>query len=319
MDRQRRNVDGEDGAAACRNKTEAVELLWRRTLQGRRKKPLSDVVSFNQAGTKIPLYLFPSVALGPTEFLELAKFLDPEQPWHVLIPPIKECKEGPEGLIKEIAVHFSNRLDEIQPRGRPIVIGGWSAGVTLALELSRQLRARGRDVPLVIAIDMAPENTGVAERRKSMGKRIKSIIHDCRQRGKNRATTAIDLARTILNRATNKMLGRREDFVTLLQDYQSIPPEDIVQIRRFYAAAFACARPEPYDGKVLVIEASCELHARVKAKWESFASDVESVVIEGTHPSIVRWKDAAKLGDVLNRRLSSLFDSYRDPRPLKDL
>jgi thioesterase domain-containing protein len=320
MDKQRGNDDEEDGVSVAGwNNTEAVELFWRRTLEGRRKKPLMDIVSFNQTGTQIPLYLFPSVALGPTDFLELGKFFDAEQPWHILIPPIKECKEGPEGLIKAIALHFSDRVDEIQPRGRPIVVGGWSAGVTPALELARQLRARGRDVPLLIAIDMAPENTGIAEGRKPMGKQIKSVIRDSRQQGKNRPETAMDLAGVILNRAANKMLFRKLDIIPLLQDYPRLLPEDIVQIRRFYAAALACSRPKSYDGKVLVIEASYDLHLRVKAKWESFANDVEAVVIEGTHPSIVRWKDAAKLGEVLNHRLSELFYSYRDSQPLKVL
>ena len=53
---------------------------------------MSDVVSFNIAGTRLPLFLFPSVALGPTEYLELGKYFSPEQPWHVLIPLIKSSR-----------------------------------------------------------------------------------------------------------------------------------------------------------------------------------------------------------------------------------
>jgi len=315
------NGDEEEGASAAGgNNTEAAELFWRRALTGRRKKPLPDIVGFNKAGTQIPLYLFPSVALGPTEYLELGKSFGPEQPWHVLIPPIKECKAGPEGLIKEIAIHFADCLDEIQPKGRPIVVGGWSAGVTPALALARQLRARGRDVPLLIAIDMAPENTGVAEGRNSMANKIKSNIHNSRQQGKNWPMTIVALARTILNHAANKMFRRKLDDVDKIQEANpSIPPEDIMQIRVFYAAAFACPRPESYDGKVLVIESSHELHYRSKAKWESFASDVEAVVIEGTHLSIVYWKAATQLGEVLNRRLRTLFSSYRDSQLLRHL
>jgi thioesterase domain-containing protein len=293
------------------NDIAAAELFFRRALQGRRKNLLPDIVSFNRTGTQIPLYLFPSAALAPTEYLELGKSFGAEQPWHVLFPPIEECKAEPEGLIKEIAIRFADRLDEIEPKGRSIVVGGWSAGVTPALELSRQLRARGRDVPLLIAIDSAPENTGIPEDRKRIGYKIRNIIHDSREQGKNWSKTTADLARRIFNHAVDKMLGRELDHIDEIhEDNPSIPPEDIVKMRRFYAACFACPRPESYDGKVLVIEAGNEVHGRIKEKWESFGSDVDDVVIEGTHDSIICWKSAAKLGEVLNRRLSAL-SSYR--------
>lgn len=285
-----------------------TQLFWRRALDGRRNLP--DMVSFNTAGRRIPLYLFPSVALGPTEYLALSKSFDSEQPWHVLIPPLRQCKAGPEGLIKEIAIHFADRLNEIQPQGRPVVVGGWSAGVTLALELARQLQARGHAVPLLIAIDMAPENTGVTEHRSSIGNQTRRIIHDSRQQGKSWLTTTIEVVRRLMSSATNGILRRRLDDVDKLQkSHPNIAPEDMVQIRRFYTAAFACPPPEPYNGKVLVIEASHELHHRVKAKWESFATDVEAVVIAGTHQSIVYWKAAAQLGEMLNFRLATLFTS----------
>jgi len=304
-------------SATSVNTSGAAELLWRRALKGRRSKKFTDIVSFNKTGTQIPLYVFPSLSLGGTEYLELGKYIDPEQPWHVLIPPIKECRTEPEGLIRELAIRFADCLDEIHPKRQPIVVGGFSAGVTPALELARQLRARGRNVPLLIAIDMAPENTGVTEVGNSAGNKIRSSIHDSRQRGRNWPRTAIDLARATFNRASNTVFRRKLDDVDKFQkEYPTIPADDIKQMRIFYAAAFACSRPEPYDGKVLVIEASYALHQRTKAKWKSFAHDVESVVVEGTHSSIVCYEDAAKLADVLNRRLSALSSSSCDSQPL---
>lgn len=299
------------------NDTAAAELFFRRALKGRLRKPLPDIVSFNTTGTQIPLYLFPSVTLGPTEYLELGKSFDPGQPWHVLFPPFEECKAGPEGLIKEIALRFADRLDEIQPKGQPIVVGGWCAGVTPALELSRQLRARGRDVPLLIAIDGAPENTGVAEERERIHYQIRNTIHNSRQQGKNWPMTTTDLAKRIYAVAANKMLRPEMEVIDkILEVTPNIAPEDIGPIRRFYAACCACPRPELYDGKVLVIEASYEFHLRVKQKWKSFANQVEAEVVEGTHDSIVSWKASAKLGEVLNRRLSALSSSYRGSQPL---
>jgi thioesterase domain-containing protein len=298
-------ADDDPGYEVTASTAGALDLFWRRALKGRRAKP-PDVVAFNMNGTRLPLFLFPSVALGPTEYLELAKFFDPEQPWYVLIPPIRELSAGPEELIGQIAGYFMKRLDEIRPMG-PVVIGGWSAGVTPALELARCLRAQGREVPLLIAIDMAPENTGVTERRNSMTNRFKTCIHNSRQLGKNWIATAGDLARTICSHIVDKMRGLKLDHVDKLQRASpGISQEDAAQMRRFYEACYACSRPAPYDGKVLVIEASHDLHNRVRAKWESFASDTEIVVITGSHLSIVYWKAATTLGKVLGRRLCAL-------------
>ena len=297
---KRARVPGENDAAA-------VELFFRRALKGRHKKPYPDIVSFNKTGTRIPLYLFPSGTLGPTEYLELGKYFDLEQPWHVLFPSFEECKAGPEGLIKEIAIGFADRLDAIQPKGQPMIVGGWCAGVVPALELARQLRARGRDVPLVIAIDGAPENTGIAEGRKRVDYRIMTNIHNSRQQGKNWSRTAVDLVRYVYQGATNKIFRPElEEIDKVIQATPRIPSDDIASVRRFLVACCACPPPEPYDGKVLVIESSYELRRKIKEKWKSFASNVESIVIEGTHDSIVSWKAAAKLAEALNRRLSAL-------------
>lgn len=242
------NGDEERRASAAveNNIAAATELFWRRALKGRYKERMSDIVSFNKTGTQIPLYLFPSVALGPTEYLELGKSFSPEQPWHVLIPPMEECKAGPDGLIKEIAIHFADRLDESEPKGQPIVVGGWSAGVTPALEVARLLRARGRDVPLLIAIDMAPENTGVAEGRKSVRKKIISSIHNSRQQKRNWFETTIYLVRIIFIHTANAIRGRKMDDVDKIkEDNPGIPQKDIAQIRRIlygylcFAAAFS--------------------------------------------------------------------------------
>jgi thioesterase domain-containing protein len=279
-----------------------LELFWRRTVQARRGRSLEDIVSFNKSGSRVPVYLFPSVALGATEYLELGRYLGPDQPWHVMLPPIQKCTENAQGLVREIACHFSGRLDEIELEGRPIILGGWSAGVTLALELARQMRENGREIPLLVAIDMAPENIEIPFGRNSLRNKIKTFVRDCED--KNRLMAAADFAGTILNRMLAKFLHDRPDFITLLREYRSITPGDIAQMRRYHAAAFACPPPAPYDGKVLVIEAGLERHVRVRERWQSFASDVVAEVIEGaTHSSIVR-KDASRLADALKRNLA---------------
>ena len=64
-----------------------------------------------------------------------------------------------DATIETVARRHVVLLEAFQPRGSIRLIG-WSAGAIIALEIAQQLCARGRDVPLLVALDGAPCNTG---------------------------------------------------------------------------------------------------------------------------------------------------------------
>ena len=63
--------------------------------------------------------------------------------------------------LDSLAEYYTNALVEFQPAG-PIVLGGWCVGAVIALAMAQKLRARGREVGPLVAIDGAPENIKVA-------------------------------------------------------------------------------------------------------------------------------------------------------------
>src|SRR5262249_20291119 len=69
--------------------------------------------------------------------------------------------EDPEtnSSVERIARYYVDELMTFQPTG-PFVLSGWSAGAVIALEMAQQLAARGRQAPLLVALDGAPFNTG---------------------------------------------------------------------------------------------------------------------------------------------------------------
>src|SRR5690242_19636614 len=60
--------------------------------------------------------------------------------------------------VEALADYYASHRPVFQPSG-PFLLGGWSAGAIIALEIARNLRAKGRDVDLLVAIDAGPENT----------------------------------------------------------------------------------------------------------------------------------------------------------------
>ena len=54
--------------------------------------------------------------------------------------------------IEAMAAHYVKDLLAFQPEG-PILLGGWSSGSTIALEMARLLKEAGRMVELIVALD----------------------------------------------------------------------------------------------------------------------------------------------------------------------
>jgi len=98
----------------------------------------------------------------------LARFLDPAQRFYgIQIPPYLRTPEFVSS-VEAIARRYVAEILAFEPVG-PYVLGGWSAGVPIALEMAQQLKEGGHEVALLVSIDSAVANTGAGSRRSSMG------------------------------------------------------------------------------------------------------------------------------------------------------
>src|SRR5215831_18374335 len=57
-----------------------------------------------------------------------------------------------------LAAHYVDELQRFQPTG-PIILGGWSAGAVISLEMAQQFRLRGRNVACLVIFDGILKNT----------------------------------------------------------------------------------------------------------------------------------------------------------------
>src|ERR1700722_12509236 len=99
-----------------------------------------------------------------TDFLDLAARLDPSIRFFGIQAPPKQMPDTEFGKsVESIADYYAAALVDFQPTG-PFLLGGYCVGAVIALAIANNLRARGRDVGPLIAIDGVPENTGSARR-----------------------------------------------------------------------------------------------------------------------------------------------------------
>ncbi len=106
----------------------------------------------NPYGSKPPLFLIDMRRSLPF----LKGFLGSEQPLYNLQSPIEITDmDLIESGIKGIAAHYLKEIRQVQPKG-PYLLGGFSAGGLLALEINRQLREQGDDLAFLFLLDPTP-------------------------------------------------------------------------------------------------------------------------------------------------------------------
>ena len=100
-----------------------------------------------------------------TDFLDLAQRLEPTIRFYGIQAPPKQMPDTEFGnSVDSIAEYYAEALSKFQPTG-PLLIGGYCVGAVIALAMIDKLRARGREVGPLLAIDGVPENVGAAMSR----------------------------------------------------------------------------------------------------------------------------------------------------------
>ena len=251
-----------------------------------------------------------------TDFSVLARLMPDVRFYGVQAPAAKMQDAEFGGSIEAIGDYYACALVLSQPEG-PILLGGWSAGVTIGLETAENLRARGRKVGLFVAIDAAPENTGanlpawhpryilevlsnlrgwVTHDLLMQQHPLQSLFRQMAALGK----AAMDCSGDAKNAASNAV----ERFMQLSR----YPPYQWSFMLRLYSALIA-HKSKKYFGRVVVYEASVKplfKLPQVGRVWRSLAPQSIVVSVEGTHSSILREPNANILADDLRKRIAEI-------------
>ncbi|MHC5728381.1 MAG: thioesterase domain-containing protein, partial [Nostoc sp.] len=85
-------------------------------------------------------------------FRELALHLGSDQPFYGLQPQGLDGKQLPYTRIEDMAAHYIQQIQTIQPH-EPYLIGGYSCGGIIVYEMARQLLMQGKKVALLVLFD----------------------------------------------------------------------------------------------------------------------------------------------------------------------
>ena len=301
---------------------ESLGAILRGTAEPKRKE-FSVIVPFNECGNGPPFYCVHSLGGEVASFRHLARILGPEQRFYGIQAPPESHTAEFASSIESMAQHYVDALTAFQPTGA-LLLGGWSAGSTIALEMAQQLKKSGRNVELLIALDGALFNTGAGTSLWNpvyYGKLLCNLPHwitdDLMVEFSFRvfARRVWDKLASLSRIATQSLIGNKKasEEVAGFMDVSFYSPKQVAFMKAVYDALVAYV-PKPFDGAVLLYKARTQplYHLfELDRAWSKVTSQVDVVTVRGTHVNIVQEPFVRPLAEDLRRRLSKYHTEGR--------
>jgi amino acid adenylation domain-containing protein len=112
----------------------------------------TSLVTMQPHGDRRPLFMIHPAGGQVFPYVHLARALGLQQPFYALQARGLEPGQDPHARIEDMATHYIDALQRVQPEG-PYFLGGWSMGGTIAFEMARQLHAQDEKVLLLALLD----------------------------------------------------------------------------------------------------------------------------------------------------------------------
>ncbi|MEW6735860.1 MAG: amino acid adenylation domain-containing protein, partial [Acidobacteriota bacterium] len=110
------------------------------------------LVKINTNGAKPPFFCIHPIGGEVLCYYELARLLGEDQPFYGLQAAGLIENQEVDTTIEEMATRYINALRDVQPQG-PYLLGGWSLGGNIAMEMAQQLENQGEEIDLLALFD----------------------------------------------------------------------------------------------------------------------------------------------------------------------
>jgi thioesterase domain-containing protein/NAD(P)-dependent dehydrogenase (short-subunit alcohol dehydrogenase family)/acyl carrier protein len=265
------------------------------------------LVVVQRGGDRLPFFCVHGAGGNVLNFRDLARAMNPEQPFYGLQAAGTDGVLPPHKTIEEMAAVYLAEVRELQPEG-PYLLGGYSGGGIVAFEMARRLTALGQEVGLLAFIDtfhpqMPVRDITIATRFERLLREGVSYLREAIERQRRTAQDARN------ERAIEDHLSRGETIPFELRE---------IHLWRNFARAQALYHPQPWNGRATLFRAE-ELDYFFEGGGATYGWDrdvrggVDVVTVPGDHSTLLLGPNA----DVVVRSLSDAID--RVSRSRKEL
>lgn len=117
----------------------------------------SPLVPIQPRGSKRPFFCVHPIGGNVLNYIPMASYLSPEQPFYGLQARGLDGQHSPLTKLEDMADSYIEAIQTIQSEG-PYLLGGWSMGGIVALEMAIQLQRKEQQIAQLIVIDSALPN-----------------------------------------------------------------------------------------------------------------------------------------------------------------
>ncbi len=270
-----------------------------------RPKPRELLVALQPEGSGTPWFMVHPPGGIVVCYQALAHRLGRERPFYGIRSRGLHGEPDVPGRLEEMAEEYLSAICGIQPRG-PYLLGGWSAGGLVALEMAQQLLAHGESIRTLALLDTIPETADDPswDNKPGMEYGVDLSLEELSRLGPDEQLPYLwqhALA-----------LGLIESSVPLQVAHQVI--DDLKRIFHHHMVLTDRYVIRPYPGRITLIRPSDAPFAVPTPRdrgWGRLAADVEVHFVPGQHHSMVHEPHVQDLARALESCLWSPSDALR--------
>lgn len=242
----------------------------------------SPVVQISAGEESIPPFFCIHGAGGNVlNFQSLMQHIGQDIPFFGLQARGVDGKHPPHKTLEEMAASYLEGIKQVRPHG-PYILGGYSGGGVVALEIAKRLRELGDEVPLIIFLDTF--HPWVAPRRRGLREHISNLTEE----------GISYLWRGFSRRISERFSEREKELV--IQDLNLKSETIPVDLREWmlvenFTTALKNYEPELYTGRVIQFSADITWeqysHVEQDRGWGDLTPNMEVIIVPGDHDSVV--------------------------------
>jgi len=278
------------------------------------------LVEIQPGGIKPPVFFIHAEEGNVLLYRALAGHLGEDQPCYGLQAQGLDGKEIVDRRIEEMAAHYIQEIRTVQPHG-PYFVGGYCLGGVIAFEIAQQFRAENEEVATLVMIQNAHRDYRAqfkaTMRQRFVYRLIDRLDYEFFELSKLRlgaklsyiATKALRAITVVGALALRRSLGR----------FQWRPPQNnTYRLEALYESqknAFWQYKPEPYHGRVVIVQASKQprgIPPDSTLGWGSLIDgEPDIATVEAYHSTIMQEPQVEFVAEVLHPYLDDSQEGER--------
>ncbi len=277
----------------------------------------SILVPIKTNGNQPPLFCIHPVGGNVLCYADLARHLDRDYPVYGLQSLGLDGQQQPLTDLEEMASHYIEAIQQIQPQG-PYHLIGWSMGGVIAYEMAQQLEAKNEPVALLTLIDSyAPTVIPLASEEIDEAMIINQLALDWGGLYGQKLDISLETLRKLEPDEQVKHLFKQVKQQAIFPS--EIKMEQMLALWKVFQANLLANyhyQPKTYPGSIILLNAS-ETSPKVIEDpthgWGSLVlDDIQTHTITGDHYTIMKAPQVECLTEKLNNHLKLILQSQQD-------